>query len=115
LGKIGTQENCDQRKELAAAGIRTTRCAKIARGREQGLQRQGHNDNAPRTRKRRNDGKRLWRGLECNSDLRSRELSQQLREKTGIKDPRTSQQLRLGKERTTSMIYRKAIRLEIVK
>jgi hypothetical protein len=32
-----------------------------------------------------------------------------------MKDPHTRQQLRLGNERTTSMIYRKAIRVEIVK
>jgi hypothetical protein len=28
--KIGTQENCGPRKEFAAAGIRTTHCAKVA-------------------------------------------------------------------------------------
>jgi hypothetical protein len=40
LEKIGTQENCGPRKELAVVGIRTTRCAKVSRGREHGLQRQ---------------------------------------------------------------------------
>jgi hypothetical protein len=35
--KIVTEENCVSRKEFVAAGIRTSRCAKEARGREHGL------------------------------------------------------------------------------
>jgi hypothetical protein len=46
--RIGTKENCGPHKKLAAARIRTTRCAKVARGREHGLQRQGKDDIAPR-------------------------------------------------------------------
>jgi hypothetical protein len=38
------------------------------------------------------------------NDLRNRGLSQQLRSKTGIKDPHTRQQLRLENKKTTSMI-----------
>jgi hypothetical protein len=55
LRKIRNQENCGPRKEFAAAGIRTTRCAKLARGREHGLQRQGNDNIAPRSRKGRTE------------------------------------------------------------
>jgi hypothetical protein len=44
LRKIGTQENCGPHKEFAAARIRTTHCAKVSRGREHGLQRQGKDE-----------------------------------------------------------------------
>jgi hypothetical protein len=39
--KTGTQENCGPRKEFAAAGIWTTHCAKVVRGRVHCLQTQG--------------------------------------------------------------------------
>jgi hypothetical protein len=58
---------------------------------------------------------RLWKGPECNNGLRNRGLSQQLRGKTGIKDPLKRQQLRLESERTTSEFDRKAFELEFVK
>jgi hypothetical protein len=67
--RIGTQGNCGPHKEFAAARIRTTRCAKPARGREHGLQRQGKDVIAPRTRKGRKEG--LWNGPECNSGIRN--------------------------------------------
>jgi hypothetical protein len=57
------------------------------------------NQRQQETAKGRKDGE-LWNGPKCNS---------------GIKDHRRRQQLRLGNEKKTSMIYRKAIRLEIVK
>jgi hypothetical protein len=60
-------------------------------------------------------GRDCGKVLNKNNGLRNQGLSQQLCGKTGIKDPLTREQLRLGNERTISMIYRKAIRLEIVK
>jgi hypothetical protein len=50
-------------------------------------------------------GKDFGKARNVDNDIRNRGLSQQLRGKTGIKDPRTRQQLRLGNERTTIMIY----------
>jgi hypothetical protein len=113
--RIVTQGICGRRSTLTAAGIRTTRCAKVARGREHGLQRQGKKDTVPTPWKGRTEKNKRFKGPECNNGLRNRGLSQQLRSKTVIKDPRTRQHLRLGKWRTTCMIYKKSIRLEIVK
>jgi hypothetical protein len=48
------EKNRDPGKLWTAQGIRTTHCAKVARGREYELQRQGKVDIAPRTRKGRN-------------------------------------------------------------
>jgi hypothetical protein len=114
--RIGTQGNCGPRKRLTAAGIKMTRHTRVAWPKGNFVRKDWTRIQAEQeTPKRRNDGKGLWRGLEYNNGLTNRGLSRQLRSKTGIKDPRTGQQLRLGNERTTSMIYRKAIRLEIVK
>jgi hypothetical protein len=49
--KIEAHENCGPCKELAAARIKTTRCVKVARGREHWLQKQGKDDIALRIRK----------------------------------------------------------------
>jgi hypothetical protein len=49
--RIGTQGICGQRSTLTAAGIRMARYAKVTRGREHGLQRQGNDDIAPRPQK----------------------------------------------------------------
>jgi hypothetical protein len=69
LRKIVTQGNCGPRKRLTATGIRMTRCAKVARGREHGLQRQGKDDIAPKTQKQQKE-EGLWKGPECNSGIR---------------------------------------------
>jgi hypothetical protein len=61
LRKIGTQENCGRRKELAAAGVRTTRCVKVARGREHGRQRQGRR-HCPENPERTNGGGYTFEG-----------------------------------------------------
>jgi hypothetical protein len=93
-----------------------TRHARVAWPRENFVRKDWSRNHAEQeTLERRNDGKRLWKGLEYSSGLRNRGLSQQLHGKMGIKDPSMRQQLCLGNEKTTSMIYRKAIRLEIVK
>jgi hypothetical protein len=57
-------ENCGPHKELAAAGIRMTHCAKVARGREHRLQRQGNDDIAPRTQKGRTEENKRLKGPE---------------------------------------------------
>jgi hypothetical protein len=87
LRKIGTQEYCGLHKEFVAAGIRTTRCAKVAQGREHGLQRQGNDDIAPRTWKGRTEENKRLKGPECKNGVRYRGLRQQFQGKTGIKDP----------------------------
>jgi hypothetical protein len=84
--KIRSQGNCRPRKELAAAGIRMTHSAKVARSREHGLQRQGKDDIAPRTPKGRTSRMKRWKDPEC---------------KLGIKNPDTRRQLLLKIERTS--------------
>jgi hypothetical protein len=99
--KTVTQVNCGPRSKLTAAEIMMTRHAGVAWPREKFVRNDCTRNQTERgTAKQRKDGEGLWNGPKCNS---------------GIKDPRTRQQLRLGNERTTSMTYRKAIRLEIVK
>jgi hypothetical protein len=67
------------------------------------------------TSKRRNYEKRRFTGPKCKNGIRNGVLKQQLCSKTEIKNPRTRQYLRLGKWRTTCMIYKKTIRRQIVK
>jgi hypothetical protein len=112
--RIGTQENCGLHKELDAVGIRATRCAKVARGRENGLQRKGKDDITPRTQKGRTEENRRL-SPECKNGVRYRGLRQQFQGKIGVNDPRTRWQLRLMSERTTSEFARKAFGLEFVK
>jgi hypothetical protein len=113
--RIGTEGNCGLRKRLTVAGRKTTSRARGA-WHSENVKKDCARDQAKRgTPKRRKDGEGLWIFPECNNGLRNRGLSQQLRSKTGIKDPHTRYQLRLGNERTTNRIYRKAVRLETVK
>jgi hypothetical protein len=65
--------------------------------------------------KRRRDRERLWKHSECNNDRRDRGLRQQLQGRLRLKNSGTREQLHVGNERTTSMVYRKTIGLEIVK
>jgi hypothetical protein len=99
--RIGTEENCGPRSTLTAAGIiKVTHHARVTWPRVKFVRKECTRDQTEQeTAKRRKDGG-LWNGPKCNSS---------------IKDHRTRQQLHLGNEKTTSMIYRKAIRLEIVK
>jgi hypothetical protein len=114
--RIETQINYGPRKRLTVTGRKTTSRATVAWHSENVIRKDCARDQAKRgTPKRRKDSEGMWKFPECNNGLRNRGLRQQLRSKTRIKDPRTRQQLHLGNERTTSMIYRKAIRLEIVK
>jgi hypothetical protein len=113
--RIVTKENCGPHKELAAARIRTTRCAKVARGREHRLQRQGKDDIAPRPRKGQTEENKRLKGPECKNDVRYRELRQQFQGKTKIQDLRTRRQLRLKSESNSSEFDRKAFGLEFVK
>jgi hypothetical protein len=113
LRKIRTQENCGQHKEFPAAGIRMTRCAKEARGREHRLQRQG-NYIAPRTRKGRMEGNKRLKGPECKNGIRDRGIRQQLCSETGIKDPGTRRQLRPRIEKMSDEIFRGKIANQVV-
>jgi hypothetical protein len=114
--RIVIQENYGPRSTLTAAGIMTTRCAKVARGREHGLQRQGKDDIAPITHKqRKEEGKGLWKGPECNSGIRDRGLREQLQGTMGIRDLCGRGPLYLRNKGTTSGINKRAIVLEIAK
>jgi hypothetical protein len=104
------QENCGRRKELTAARIRATRCAKLARVREHGLQREGKYDITPRTQKGRTEENRQLKDPECKNGLR-----EQFQGETGITNTRTKWQLRLKSERTTSEFDTNAFGLEYVK
>jgi hypothetical protein len=112
--RIWTHENCGQRKEFAVVGIRTTQCAKVARGREHGLQKQGKDDIAPRTRKGRTQENKCFKGPECKNGVRYRCLRQQLQGKNGIKDRDTRRQLRLRIEKTSNDIFRGKIAKQVV-
>jgi hypothetical protein len=108
--KIGTQENCGPRKEFAAAGIKATRCAKVAR-------RKGHSHEGPsiqRERRKTQTRIKFARASRKGRMLRMRQLMR-LEGTNGTSNQDFKEQLRLGNERTTSRIYRKTIRLEIVK
>jgi hypothetical protein len=100
--KERTWENCRSWSKLAAAGMRMTRNAKVTRGREHGLQRQGKDDISPRTWKGRTEENRRWKGLECNNVKRDRSLRQQLRGSKRTEDLGDRRPLHLRKERTTT-------------
>jgi hypothetical protein len=97
---------CGRHKEFAAAGIRTTRCSKVARrkGRiyegpsvEQGRRKdQTRNKFASGTRKGWTFGKRRQMNPEGS---------------TGVKDTSTRLQLRLKNEKTAGRIFEKTFRL----
>jgi hypothetical protein len=110
-----TQENCGPLKEFAAAGIRTTLCAKVERGREHGLQKQGENNIAPRTLKGRTMENNRLKNPKCKSGISDIGVKRQLRGKMGIKEPRTRWQLRLKSERTISEFARYDFGLEFIK
>jgi hypothetical protein len=98
--KIRTQGNCGSWKELATAGRKITRHAGVA-GRK-GYRRKGQSkDNVVQeTQKEQMFRKRLQEKPEGSH---------------GIRDQEFEEKLRLGSERTSGGIYRKTIRLEIVK
>jgi hypothetical protein len=113
--KYWTQENYGPLRELTSAGKRMTHSAKVTRGKEHGLQRIVKDNIASRTQRGRTSRTRRFVGPECNSGIRDRDLRQQLRGKTGIKNARRRWPLRLKSERTTSEFGRKALGLEFVK
>jgi hypothetical protein len=90
--RIGTQENCGQRKEFSPDRIRMTHSAKVTQGKNNGLQRQVKGNSALRTPTGQTSRMRHPKGPEC---------------KTGIKDPQTRRHLRLQIERTTEEFNRK--------
>jgi hypothetical protein len=91
--------NCGSRKKLTAVGMMTHR-AKVARRKGHGLQRQGKNNVAPKTTKRRTFGKKCWNAPQC---------------KIVIKNPGTRRQLRLKIERISEGFDRKVFGLEFVR
>jgi hypothetical protein len=108
--KIGTQENCGPRKEFAAAGIRATRCAKVARHK-------GHSHEGPPVQQERRKTQTRIKFARASRKGRTLGMRQLMRLEgtNGTRNRNFKEQLRLGIERTTSGIYRKTIGLEIVK
>jgi hypothetical protein len=110
IRKILTLEKCGRRKEFAAARIRMTCFAKVARRKgssyeglsvEQGRQKnKTRNKIARRTRRGRMLGKRQLMHQEGAN---------------GTRDQDFKEQLHLGNERTPRGIYRKSTGLEIAK
>jgi hypothetical protein len=108
--KIGTQENCGSCKEFAAAGIRATRCAKVARSK-------GRSHEGPLVQREQRTTQtkiKFSRASQKGRTLRMRQLVR-LEGTNGTRNQDFKEQLCLGNERTTSGIYRKTIGLEIIK
>jgi hypothetical protein len=83
----GTQEIFGRRKELAIAGMRTTRHARVAWGKENFVRQDwARKQGEQEIKKRRKDGKRLRKHNECNRGLRDVGLKQQPRGWKRIKD-----------------------------
>jgi hypothetical protein len=109
--RTGTQEICGRRKELAIAGIRKTRRASVAWGKEYFVRidwARNQVNVGQEIKKRQKDGKRLRKRPECNSGLRNAFLSQQLR------DPDTCRQLRLRIKKTSNEIFGEKIAKRVV-
>jgi hypothetical protein len=132
------RENCGSRKKLAAAcrkvsrhatvawrkrnirrnetqeycgSWRNTRIAKMARGMEDGLEKKGKDNIAPKTWKGRKNN-----DTKCKNDIRDRGLKRQqwqLCGKAGIKELRTRRQLRLRIKKLSDRIDRKTFRLDM--
>jgi hypothetical protein len=79
LRKILTHGYCGLRKEVTAAGMRITRCA--------GHEPKGRNkDDVKRETRKGTFEKKLWKGSDCNTDIRNRGLRQQLQGRNAVKD-----------------------------
>jgi hypothetical protein len=110
-----TQGNCGPRKELAAAGRKMARCAKVAQRKERGHQ--GCSNEGPSVEQGRLNNQtrnKLARGIRKGRTLRRRQLMRQ-EGTNGTKNRDLEEQLRLGSERRTSGSYRKNFGLQIMK
>jgi hypothetical protein len=118
LRKFWTQRNCGLRKEVTAAGMRITRCA--------GHRRKGQNkDDVERETRKGTFEKKLWKGSDCNNDIRNRGLRQQLQGKNAVKDlgggrprylrKRELKMLQLESTGNLDTTFRKTTRLGIAK
>jgi hypothetical protein len=108
--KIRNLDKCGPRKEFASAGIRTTRCAKVAR-------RKGRSYEGPSFEQGRGKNKtrnKIARGTRIGRMLGKRQLMHQ-EDTNGTRNRDCKEQLRLGNEMTTSGIYKKSTELEIAK
>jgi hypothetical protein len=117
IRRNGTQEYCGSWRIFAAVGRRNTCIARMVRGKEDGLQKQGEENIAPKSWKGRKNNKSL-NDTKCKNDIRDRGLKRQqwqLRGEAGIKEPRTRRQLRLRIKRTSDRIDGKTFSLDMVK
>jgi hypothetical protein len=109
------EKNCGPRSTLTAAGIIMTRHAGVAWRRGKFVRKDRTRKQPEQETQKRRKEVGLWKGPDCNSGIRDRGLRQQVRRRMRIRDLCGRRPLYLRNEGTTSMIYRKAIRLEIVK
>jgi hypothetical protein len=99
---------------LAAAGKKMTHCAKVAQRKGHGLQGRSHEEPSVEQGRKNQNMNKFARGTHKGRTFRRRQLM--LQEGTnGTRNRDFEEQLRLGSERTTSGIYRKAFGLEFVK
>jgi hypothetical protein len=116
--KILTHGYCGLRKEVTAAGAKITRCA--------GHRRKGQNkDDVEQGTRKGTFEKKLWKGLDCNTDIRNRVLREQLQSRNAVKDL-GGRRLRYLRKRDLKMLqlestgnldtnFRKTTRLENAK
>jgi hypothetical protein len=98
--KEKTQGYCGSQKRVTIANRRIPCHARVAWRRDKVVRKDRTRNQAERgTPKRQNDGKRLWKGLECNNGIRGRGLRQHLQRRMRLKDPGTRQQLHLANKR----------------
>jgi hypothetical protein len=110
IRRSGSQENCGPLKEFSPTGIRTTRCAKVAR-------RKGRSYEGPSVEqgRRKNETKNKFsRGTQKLRTLGRIQLMCQ-EGTNGTRNRDVKEQIRLGNQRTSRGIYRKSTGLEIAK
>jgi hypothetical protein len=110
IRNIRTLEKCGRRKGFAAAGIRTTRCAKVARH-------MGRSHEGPSVEQgRRKDQTKIKFATGTRQGWTfERTLQVDPEGSTGGKDPNTRRQLRLSDQKTAGPIFEKNFRLQIAK
>jgi hypothetical protein len=110
ITNTGTQENCGLRKDFTATGIRATRCAKVA-----WLKGRNHEGPSVQRERRKTQTRIKFARASCKGRTLGKRQLMCLEGTNGTRNRDFKEQLRLGNERTTSVIYRKTIMLEIVK
>jgi hypothetical protein len=100
IRRSGTQGNCGPLKEFSPTGIRTTRCAKVARPK-----RRSYKGPSVEQGRRKNETRNKF----TNGNRRGRKFGKRSRVdpegSTGVKDPNTRRHRRLKNEKTAGRIF----------